>query len=129
MFVETFVKCFRQFYFLTQTEYFAWAIAFALLPFLAIFKILFNFLTITFFVQPFFAKNNSNVFVETFVACFRQFYFLTKTEFFAWAIAFALWAFLAIFKMLSFFEYYRFFRFVFCIEQLQYVCRNVFRMS
>ena len=45
------------------------------------------------------------VFVETFLACFRQFYFLTQTEYFAWAIAFALWPFLAIFKMLSFFEY------------------------
>ena len=43
--------------------------------------------------------------VETFFACFRQFYFLTQTEYFAWAIAFALWPFLAIFKMLSFFEY------------------------
>ena len=30
MFVETFFACFRQFYFSTQTEYFAWAIAFAL---------------------------------------------------------------------------------------------------
>ena len=26
MFVETFFACFRQFYFLTQTEYFDWAI-------------------------------------------------------------------------------------------------------
>ena len=24
-------------------------------------------------------------------ACFRQFYFLTQTEYFAWAIAFGLW--------------------------------------
>ena len=31
--------------------------------------------------------------------------FGSKTEYFAWAIAFALWPFLAIFKMLSFFEY------------------------
>ena len=55
----------------------------------------FNFLT-----QP-----ECNVFVEKFSPCFRQFYFLTQTEYFAWAIAFALWPFLAIFKMLSFFEY------------------------
>ena len=46
-----------------------------------------------------------NVFVETFLACFRQVYFLTQSEYFAWAIAFALRPFLAIFKMLSFFEY------------------------
>ena len=43
--------------------------------------------------------------IETFFACFREFYFLTQSEYFAWAIAFALWPFLAIFKMLSFFEY------------------------
>ena len=46
-----------------------------------------------------------NVFVETFLACFRQVYFLTQSEYFAWAIAFALRPFLGIFKMLSFFEY------------------------
>ena len=45
------------------------------------------------------------MFAETFFTCFREFYFLTQTEYFAWAIAFALWPFLAIFKMLSFFEY------------------------
>ena len=45
-------------------------------------------------------------------------FFLTKTGYFAWAIAFALWPFLAIFKMLSFFEYYMFFGAVFCIEKL-----------
>ena len=44
-------------------------------------------------------------FLKTFLACFREFYFLTQTEYFAWAIAFALWPFLATFKMLSFFEY------------------------
>ena len=45
------------------------------------------------------------MFVERFFACFVELYFLTQTEFFAWAIAFALWPFLPIFKMLSFFEY------------------------
>ena len=152
MFVETFFTCFRQFYFLTQTEYFAWAIAFALWPFLAILKMLSlfvyylffgavflrrttllclqkgfshvlgnfifwpklsilhglqplhcghfepvskcsHFSNISSFLERFFAWNNSNVFVETFFACFRQFYFLTQTEYFAWAIAFALWPF------------------------------------
>ena len=34
-----------------------------------------------------------------------NFIFFNKTKYFAWAIAFALWPFLAIFKMLSFFEY------------------------
>ena len=58
------------------------------------------------------------MFVETFFACFRQSYFLIQTDYFACAIASALWPFLAIFKMLSFFEYYLFFRSVFCIEQL-----------
>ena len=47
-----------------------------------------------------------------------NFIFFNKTKYFAWAIAFALWPFLAIFKMLSFFEYELFFRAVFCIEQL-----------
>ena len=45
------------------------------------------------------------MFAEAFFACFRQFYILIQTEYFACAIAFALWPFLAIFKMLSFFEY------------------------
>ena len=53
------------------------------------------------------------MFLETFFASFRQFYFLIQTEYFAWAIAFALWPFLVIFKMLSFFEYKPFLRAVF----------------
>ena len=88
MFVETFFACFRQFYFLTQTEYFARAIAFALWLFLAIFKLL-SFFQYKPFFEPLFAENNFNVFVETFFACFRKFYFLTQTEYFAWAMAFA----------------------------------------
>ena len=44
---------------------------------------------LTRFSSTFFAMNNLNVFVETFFACFRQFYFLTQTEYFARAIAFA----------------------------------------
>ena len=57
------------------------------------------------FWSRFFAYKNFNVFVETFFAFFRQFYLLTQTEYFAWGIAFALSQFLAILKMLSFFEY------------------------
>ena len=43
---------------------------------------------------------NFNVFVEMFFACFWQYYFLTQFEYFAWAVAFALWPFLVILKML-----------------------------
>ena len=119
MFVETFLACLRQFYFLKQTEYSAWAIAFALWPFLAIFKMLQFFEYHLFFSSRFFfAEKISNVFVETFFACFKQFYFLNHTQYFAWAIAFAIWPFLGIFKMLSFFEYKPFFQALFCIEQL-----------
>ena len=117
MFVETFLACFRHFYFLTQTEYFAWAIAFALWPFLPIFKMLLffeyklfffkcsHFSTISCFIKPFFAYNNSKVFFERLLACFRHLYFLNQTEYSARAIAFALWPSLAIFNVLSFFEY------------------------
>ena len=77
-----------------------------------------HFSNISCFLEPFFAYNNCNMFVETFFACFRQFYFLTESEYFAWAIAFALWPTLAIFKMISFSNISRFFGAVFCIEQL-----------
>ena len=50
-----------------------------------------------------------------------HFKFLTLSDDFAKSIAFAWWPFLAIFKMLSFFEYELFFQAVFCIEQLQCV--------
>ena len=84
---------------MTQTEYFAMATmplhCGHFWPFLKCS----HFSNISCFFEPFFAENNSNEFVETFLACFRQFYFLTQTEYFA------LWPFLAIFKMVSFFEY------------------------
>ena len=57
------------------------------------------------FKSRFFAWNNLNVSAETFFSCFRQFYFLTQTEHFGWAIAFALGPFLGILKRVSFFEY------------------------
>ena len=63
-----------------------------------------------------------------FLTCFRQFHFLTQTKSFAWAIAFALWPFLDIFKMVSFFEYKCFFQAVFRLEQLLCVCRGDFGM-
>ena len=73
MFAETFFTRFREFYFLTQTEYFAWAIAFAKWPFLAILKMLSN---ISCFLERFFAENKLNVFAETFFTRFREFFIL-----------------------------------------------------
>ena len=46
---------------------------------------------------------------------------MSQSDDFAKSIAFAWWPFLAIFKMLSFFQYELFLRDVFCIEQLQCV--------
>ena len=88
----------------------------------------FHFSNSSCFFQPFFAQNNSNVFEETSLVCLRQCNFLTQTEYFAWAIALALWPFFTIFKMLSFFEYKFFFKAFFCIEQLYCVWRHVLRM-
>ena len=67
------------------------------------------------FMSVFFAKNNSNVLVESFFACFWPLHFLTQTDHFAKSIAFARWP---IFKMLSFVEYLVFLLAVFCTEQL-----------
>ena len=89
MLVETFFACFRQFYFLTQTDHFLKAIAFALWPFFQFSKSSL-FLNINRFLKPFYAKNVFNVLMEEFFACFRQFYFLTQTDHFSKAIVFAL---------------------------------------
>ena len=43
---------------------------------------------------------------ESFIACLWHFKFLTHTGHFTKAVAFASWPILAIFKMVSFFEYY-----------------------
>ena len=128
VFVETVFGFFGQFSSLTQTEYFAWAIAFVLWPFLVNFQNSLIFPILAVFSSRYFAQNNFNVFVETVFGFFRQFSFLTQTEYFAWAVAFALWPFLAIFKMLSFVQYELFFQAVFYKEQLLCVCRKVFRM-
>ena len=67
----------------------------------------------------FLAQNKSNLLVEWLFACFSHFKFLTQTDHFAkaiafaWAIAFARWP---IFKMVSFLEYLVFFRALFCTE-------------
>ena len=107
-----FFACFRQFQFLTQTQYCAWAITFALWPFLAIFKMV-SFLQYQLFFSHFFAQNNFDVFVRTLFACFRQLHFLTQTEYCAWAITFALWPLSVVFKMVSFFKYQ-----LFCFPKL-----------
>ena len=49
-------------------------------------------------------------------ACFFEFYFLTQSDHFGKAIAFAKWL---IFKMVSFLKYLVFFRAVFCAQLLQ----------
>ena len=60
------------------------------------------------FSSGFFAQNNSNVLAEWLLACFWHFSFLTQTDSFtkaiafAWAIAFARWP---ILKMVLFLEY------------------------
>ena len=58
------------------------------------------------FFEPFFAQNNFNVLVEWFFASFWHLKFLTPTDHFAKAIAFARWP---IFKLVSFLEYVVFF--------------------
>ena len=84
MFVETFQGCFRQFYFLTQIEYYAWAIAFALLPFLTIFEMLSFFDYKLFFSSRSLHRTNIISFLETCLSSFMQFYVLTQSEYFGW---------------------------------------------
>ena len=86
---------------------FAWAIAFARWP---IFKMVSFLEYLVFFLERFFAQNNSNVLVESFFAGFWDFQFLMQTYHFAKAIAFARWP---IFKMVSFLKYLVFFGVVF----------------
>ena len=63
---------FKQFYFLIQTKCFAWAIAFALWPFLAILHCG-PFFEINFFSSRFLYRTTL-VFVEIFLACFILFF-------------------------------------------------------
>ena len=58
--------------------------------------------------------------VHSFLICFWQFYFLTQTDDFAKAIAFAWKPFLPIFEMVSFPKYLVFFRAVFCKTKKKY---------
>ena len=84
-----------------------------------------HFSNISCFFERFFAQHNSKWFVEWILTCFLEFYFLTQSDDFAKAIAFAWWP---IFKMLSFLEYFVFFRAVFCTAQLWMICRVDFDM-
>ena len=70
-----------------------------------IFKIVTVFVTVAVFFKRFFAKKDSNVLVERFLACFWHFKFLTQKGYFKKSIAFSSRPILAIFKMLPFFEY------------------------
>ena len=90
MLIEEFFACFRPFYFLTQNDHFSKAIAFALSPFFQFSKSS-HFSKNKRFLERFFAENVSNVLIEEFFPCFRQFYFLTQNDQFAKAIAFVLW--------------------------------------
>ena len=63
----------------------------------------------------FFPNNYFNVLVESISACFLEFQFLTQTDHFGKAIAFAKWL---IFKKVSFLEYLVFFGAVFCTKLL-----------
>ena len=68
--VELFLTCFKHFQFLTQTDQFAKAIAFAWDGHFSKFS---HFSNIWCFFELFFEQNNSNVLVESFFACFWHF--------------------------------------------------------
>ena len=57
------------------------------------------------FYEQFFALNKYNMLVDSFLIRFRQFYFLTKSDDFAKAVAFAWRPFLGIIKIVSFLKY------------------------
>ena len=76
-------------------------------------------------MERFFAQNKWRWFVEWILTCFLEFQFLTQSEDFAWAIAFAWWP---IFKLVSFLAYLVFFGAVFYTEQLEMICRMDFDM-
>ena len=104
MLAESFIACLWHFKFLTHTGHFAKAVAFALWPTLAIFKIVL-FFEYYMSLEQIFAHNSCNVLAESYMVFFWHFQFLTHTGHFAKAVAFASWPILAIFKIVSFFEY------------------------
>ena len=96
---------------MTQTDHFGKAIAVAKW---LIFKMV-SFLEYLVFFERLFGHNYFNVLVESISAFFFQFQFLTQTDHFGKAIAFAKWL---IFKMVSFLEYLVFFRALFWAQLL-----------
>ena len=69
-----------------------------------------HFSNISCLLERFFAQNNSQWFVEWILTCFFLILILTQNDHFPWAIAFAWWP---TFKMVSFHEYFVFFKAVF----------------
>ena len=100
---------------MTQNDDFAKAIAFAWTPFLLILKLP-DFSSIGCFSQRVFAYNNYIVPVETFLICLREFYFLTQSDDFKKGYSLCMEAIFADIQIVSFFEYYVFFKAVFCLE-------------
>ena len=82
---ESIFRCFRQFKFLAQIEYFAKAIASTRWP---IFNIVSFLECLVFFRAVFCTGLYSNMNTESILTCFRQFKFLALIEYFAKAIAF-----------------------------------------
>ena len=89
---------------MTQSDDFLKAIAFAWFAFFAFCKMV-SFLDCWLFFRAAFCMKELQCVVETFSTCVFAFLILDQSDDFAKAIAFAWWPFLAIFKMLSFFEY------------------------
>ena len=54
--------------------------------------------------------------VETFLICLREFYFLTQSDDFKKGYSLCMEAIFADIQIVSFFEYYVFFKAVFCLE-------------
>ena len=102
--VDSFLIRFWQFYILTQSDDFAKAIAFSWRPFSQYSKWS-HFSNIRGFFQRFFAQNQYNVLIDSFLICFWQFHILTQSDDFAKAIAFSWRPFLPILKMVSFPKY------------------------
>ena len=106
MHLGSFLIRFRKFYFLTKSDDFAKAIYSLCME--AIFGNNQNSLfsrILGLSTSSFFALNKYNMLVDSFLICFRQFYFLTENDDFAKAIAFGWRPFLPIFKTLLFLEY------------------------
>ena len=83
-----------------------------------------QFSTIRRFIEPFSAQNNFNVPVQSFLLGFLNFSIPSPNMQFCLTIAYAIWPFLPLLQLLSFFEYWAFFRAAFCIKDF-----NVFLQS